>query len=245
MHRFFLTENFQDTMEISGKDGHHISHVLRMKLGEQLQIVSLDQVTALMKITDFAGDKVTVKLVERLEQCHEPSVKLILAQGVPKGDKMDLVVQKAVELGVCEICPVLMTNCVIKLDEAKAAKKAQRWQKIAEEAAKQSKRDIIPQVQVPMTLTAMLEKYKDSSLKLIAYEVENQQGLKTVLEAHSSADIILLLIGPEGGIAKDEWLLAQEAGLKSVSLGQRILRTETAGLATLAAILYATGNLGE
>lgn len=244
MHRFFLTEKFQETMEISGKDGHHISHVLRMKLGDELQIVSLDQVSALMKITGFSEDRVTVQLLEKINQGHEPNVKLILAQGLPKGDKLELVVQKAVELGAAEICPLIMHNCVVKVDPAKASKKTARLQKIAEEAAKQSKRDIIPTIQEPVSFKNMLAQYADVDLKLVAYEVEDEQGLKGVLESNGQAKSILLLIGPEGGITKEEWLLAKEAGFYSVSLGTRILRTETAGIAGLAAILYATGNFG-
>ena len=231
-------------MKISGQDGHHISHVLRMKLGDELQIVSLDQVSALMKITDFSEDTVTVQLLEKITQAHEPTVKLILAQGLPKGDKLELVVQKAVELGAAEICPTSMHNCVVKVDPTKSAKKTARLQKIAEEAAKQSKRDIIPVVKEPTNFKNMLAQYAAVDLKLVAYEVEDKQGLKSVLENNPQAKSILLLIGPEGGITKEEWLLAQEAGFHSVSLGTRILRTETAGIAGLAAILYATGNFG-
>ncbi len=170
---------------------------------------------------------------------------MILAQGLPKGDKMELIIQKAVEIGVSEICPVTLTNCVVRLDEAKAQKKVQRWQKIAEEAAKQSKRDIVPKIMEPLTLSQLIKQYQDIDLKLVAYEVEEKNGLRSVLSQDLSVGSILVLIGPEGGITKEEWLLAQSGGLKSVSLGKRILRTETAAISLLAAIAYATGNLGE
>ena len=244
MHRFFLTTNFQETMDIIGTDAHHISKVLRMQTGDTIQIVSLDQVCALMRIQKITAEKVTINLVEKIAQDHEPSVKIILAQGLPKSDKMDFIVQKAVELGASEICPVAMENSVVRLDNAKGDKKRLRWQKIAAEAAKQSKRDLVPSVMTPQPLSKILEEYKDVPLKIIAYEVEDRCSLREVLQGTGNLSEILLLIGPEGGISKDELDLAQAAGMRAVSLGKRILRTETAGLATIAAILYETGNLG-
>lgn len=244
MHRFFLTVPFQETMNITGADAHHISKVLRMQIGESLQIVSLDQVCALMKIQEITGEKVTINLVKKLEADHEPTVKIILAQGLPKSDKMDFIVQKAVELGVSVICPVAMENSVVRLDSAKGEKKQARWQKIAAEAAKQSKRDLVPEVMAPLSLPQMLDEYKNIPVKIVAYEVEDQCSLKEVLQKAGKLTEVILLIGPEGGISKDEVAMVQAAGMKAVSLGKRILRTETAGLATVAAILYETGNLG-
>ena len=231
-------------MNITGADAHHISKVLRMQVGDTLQIVSIDQVCALMKIRTITGGEVTIDLIEKLPQDHEPSVKIILAQGLPKSDKMDFIVQKAVELGVSVICPIAMENSVVRLDSAKGEKKQTRWQKIASEAAKQSKRDIVPEVLAPASLAQVLEKYKEVPVKILAYEVEDKQSLKEVLQKAGNFQAVLLLIGPEGGISKDELALAQAAGMQPVSLGKRILRTETAGLATIAAILYETGNLG-
>lgn len=240
MYRFFVPRDFGETMFIDGQDAHHITHVLRMKLGEQLQIVSLDQVAAVMKITGFGENRVDLALVETLEKSHEPSVKVTLIQGLPKQDKLEWVIQKAIELGVTEIRPTIMDHSVVKVDPAK---KQERWQKIAEAAAKQSKRDIILQVALP-------EKFRDivtgcqADLKIVAYEVEDTRGIREVLAAHREAKSIAFLIGPEGGISKDEFALTQELGWHSVSLGPRIMRTETAALATLTAIMYETGNLG-
>lgn len=244
MHRFFLPLPFTKQMSITGKDAHHITDVLRMKIGQQLEIVSNDQVSALMEITALNEAVVSVCLVKKLLKTQEPSVRIILAQGLPKGDKMDFVVQKAVEMGVSEIIPVSMDNCVVQLDAAKAKKKTERWQKIVEEAAKQSKRDIIPKVSLPMTIQQLLTCKKDASLKIVAYEVENRRGLRELLQAQENIEEVLLLIGPEGGISKDEFALLEASGMHSVSLGRRILRTETAGLATVAAILYETGDFG-
>jgi len=231
-------------MLITGKDAHHIINVLRMQVGQQLQIVSNDQVSALMEITALTEAVVSVRLVERLLTAHEPSVRIILAQGLPKGDKMDFVVQKAVEMGVSEIIPLSMDNCVVKLDAVRAKKKTERWQKIVEEAAKQSKRDIVPKVSLPMTLKQLLTNKQDVLLKIVAYEVEDRRGLRELLQAQENIKEVLLLIGPEGGISKEEFALAETKGMQSVSLGKRILRTETAGLATVAAILYETGDFG-
>lgn len=231
-------------MLITGKDAHHIINVLRMQVGQQLQIVSNDQVSALMEITALTEAVVSVRLVERLLTAHEPSVRIILAQGLPKGDKMDFVVQKAVEMGVSEIIPLSMDNCVVKLDAVRAKKKTERWQKIVEEAAKQSKRDIVPKVSLPMTLKQLLTNKQDVLLKIVAYEVEDRRGLRELLQAQEKIKEVLLLIGPEGGISKEEFALAETKGMQSVSLGKRILRTETAGLATVAAILYETGDFG-
>ena len=244
MHRFFLPIPFAEQMPITGKDAYHIINVLRMQVGQQLQIVSNDQVSALMEIIALNEAVVSVRLVERLLTTHEPSVRIILAQGLPKGDKMDFVVQKAVEMGVSEIIPLSMDNCVVKLDAVRAKKKTERWQKIVEEAAKQSKRDIVPQVSLPMTLKQLLTNKQDVLLKIVAYEVEDRRGLRELLQAQENIKEVLLLIGPEGGISKEEFALAETKGMQSVSLGKRILRTETAGLATVAAILYETGDFG-
>lgn len=136
-----------------------------------------------------------------------------------------------------------MDHSVVKVDPAKAAKKQERWQKIAEAAAKQSKRDIIPQVALPARFRDIVTQCP-AELKIVAYEVEDTRGIREVLAAHKEAASIAFLIGPEGGISKDEFALTQELGWHSVSLGPRIMRTETAALATLTAIMYETGNLG-
>jgi 16S rRNA (uracil1498-N3)-methyltransferase len=129
VYRFFVPRDFGETMFIDGQDAHHITHVLRMKLGQQLQIVSLDQVAAVMEITGFGENRVDLALVETLEKSHEPSVKVTLIQGLPKQDKLEWVIQKAIELGVTEIRPAIMDHSVVKVDPARAAKKQQRWQR--------------------------------------------------------------------------------------------------------------------
>ena len=247
MHRFFVPQNFGNEMIITGVDAKHISKVLRMTLGDELQIVSDDGVTAQGKISFIYSACVKVGSLKIIAESNEPKVKITLAQGLAKGEKMDFIIQKAVELGVTSIVPVAMEHSVVQLDGAKAIKKVERWQKISESAAKQSKRNIIPLVQPVMSVEEMLAK-NNCSTKIIAYECENQISLKSVLKEaieQNKIENLLLIIGPEGGISEDELDLARAAGAKPVSLGRRILRAETAGLVAMSAIFYETGDLGE
>ena len=216
MHRFFIPQPYSDTMTIMGVDARHIYTVLRMQCGSRVQIVSDDGVTALAEIADANESVVTVKCLEVLAESHEPSVRIVLAQGLAKGEKMDFIIQKAVELGVSEI---------------------------AEAAAKQSKRDIIPMVQPVQTMEQMLAD-NPCDCKLIAYECEDKLGLKAALQKEQALKDLLLIIGPEGGISETELQQARTAGALVVSLGKRILRAETAALVAAAAIFYETGDLG-
>lgn len=244
MHRFFIPQLYAAEMVIKDVDAKHISKVLRMQPGDKIQIVSDDGVTAIAEIVSLQADNVVVKCLEKLAESHEPSVKITLAQGLAKGEKMDFIIQKAVEMGVSSIVPVAMEHSVVRLEGAKADKKVERWQKIAEAAAKQSKRDIIPQVQPVQTMQRMLAN-NDLQHKIIAYECEDRLGLKTALQSCDNLQELLLIIGPEGGISEFELELARKNGAVPVSLGKRILRAETAGVVALSAILYETGDLGE
>ena len=247
MHRFFVPQLYNEEMYIEGVDARHISKVLRMQPGDKLQIVSDDGVSAMAEITAIASERVSVRCLEKLAESHEPRVRLVLAQGLAKGEKMDFIIQKAVEMGAYSVIPVAMEHSVVRLDGAKAAKKVERWQKIAESAAKQSKRDIIPQVQQVQSMAEMLAS-GDYETKIIAYECEDRLSLKAALKAAEAAGGIkelLLIIGPEGGISEGELELARQAGAVPVSLGRRILRAETAGLVAISAIFYETGDLGD
>ncbi|MGM9582369.1 MAG: 16S rRNA (uracil(1498)-N(3))-methyltransferase, partial [Phascolarctobacterium sp.] len=230
-----------------GVDARHISKVLRMQPGDRLQIVSDDGVSAMAEVNAIDSERVSVRCLEKLAESHEPRVKLVLAQGLAKGEKMDFIVQKAVEMGAYSVIPVAMEHSVVRLDGAKAAKKVERWQKIAESAAKQSKRDLIPQVQPVQSMAEMLASC-DCETKIIAYECEDRLSLKAALKAAEAAGGIhelLLIIGPEGGISEGELEQARQAGAVPVSLGRRILRAETAGLVAISAIFYETGDLGD
>ena len=243
MHRFFIPKPFKEEMRITGRDAHHIIDVLRMQPGEQIQIVADDGVSFVGEVTAVNSNSVTVTAREILRETHEPDVRISLLQGLAKGDKMEFIIQKAVEIGVAEIFPVAMAHSVVVLDSSKAEKKVERWQKIAEAAAKQSKRDTIPAVHEVMTLAQILRQEK-WDLLLVAYESENQVSLKEALQAHKEAKTIGVVIGPEGGLSMEEVEAAQKQGGIAVSLGRRILRTETAGLVAATAILYETDNLG-
>ena len=244
MHRFFIPQLYNEEMTITGVDAKHIGKVLRMQPGDKLQIVSDNGVSALAEVASITESTVTVRCLEKLAESHEPAVKITLAQGLAKGEKMDFIIQKAVELGAYSIVPVAMEHSVVRLDGAKADKKVERWQKIAEAAAKQSKRDIIPQVQDVQTVKEMLAN-NDCKTKIIAYECEDRMSLKTALREAGQMEDLLLIIGPEGGISEAELVKAREAGAVPVSLGRRILRAETAGLVAMSAIFYETGDLGD
>lgn len=246
MHRFFIPQLYNEEMYLEGVDARHIGRVLRMQPGDKLQIVSDDGVSALAQITAVSGERVYVRCLEKLAESHEPRVKLVLAQGLAKGEKMDFIIQKAVEMGAYSIVPVAMEHSVVRLEGVKAIKKVERWQKIAESAAKQSKRDIIPEVQPVQTMEQMLAR-NTCRTKIIAYECEDRLSLKAALKEADAANIseLLLIIGPEGGISESELEQARATGATPVSLGRRILRAETAGLVAISAIFYETGDLGD
>ena len=243
MHRFFIPKPFKQEMQITGQDAHHILDVLRMGPGNLLQAVADDGVSFVAEIVAANTNTVTIAAREILRESHEPTVAISLLQGLAKGEKMEWIIQKAVEIGVTDIFPLAMDHSVVALENAKAEKRVERWQKIAEAAAKQSKRDVIPAVHSVRKLPRVLQD-ETWDLLLVAYESENKISLKDVLQSHKEAKRIGLVIGPEGGLSQEEVTAAREAGGIAVSLGRRILRTETAGLVAAAAILYETDNLG-
>ena len=242
MHRFFLPKPYAEEMVISGMDAHHIIDVLRMQPGDTVQVAADDGIRFVGRITELGRNTVTVREVEILHESHEPTVRLALLQGLAKGEKMDWIVQKAVEIGVSDLYPVAMAHSVVRLESGRAEKKVERWQKIAESAAKQSKRDVVPRVHPVLPLDKALEDAA-CELTVLAYESEDRTGLKEVLRAHEGARSVAVVIGPEGGIATEEADLAKAHGAVAASLGPRILRTETAGLVACVAILYETDNL--
>lgn len=247
MHRFFIPQLYAEKMTIAGTDAKHISKVLRLTLGEKIQIVSDDGIRAIAEVVSFDGGIVTVHCITKLSESHEPKVKIVLAQGLAKGEKMDFIIQKAVEMGALRIIPVAMEHSVVRLEAGRSNKKVERWQKIAEAAAKQSKRDIIPVVEPVQTFSKMLAA-ADLKTKIIAYECEDRLSMKTALrkvQAEGGIEDLLLIIGPEGGISEEELKQARAVGAVPVSLGKRILRVETAAVVAMTTILYETGDLGD
>lgn len=235
MHRFFVEENYRKIITIDGNLAHHIADVLRMTVGEKLELVFDDGVIAKGAVQKIEGNEVTVCTNEVVAEGNEPSVQVTLAQGLAKGEKMDLVVQKAVEVGAVAIIPLALDNSVVRFDDGRATKKVERWQKIALEAAQQAKRDVIPKVGAVQSLAQALT--NDYDLIIMAYEGETEVKLKDVLTEKKYQNV-LLIIGPEGGFSEEEVELCRNKGARTVSLGRRILRTETAGIVALSCIFY-------
>ncbi len=237
MYNFFVnSEQIQNNkVKIQGQDAKHISSVLRMKNGEKLYINNKEnEEKFLAEIENIQKDEVNCLLLDKVDSV-ESDIKVTLFQGMPKADKMEYIIQKAIELGIYEIVPVEMKNCIFKL---KDNKKIERWQAIAESAAKQSKRNIIPKIRNAEKISDVKNEIKDYDLVLIAYEDENKTTLKQVLKNRNNLSNIAIIIGPEGGIDKSEVDELTQNGAISASLGKRILRTETASVVLLSMILY-------
>ena len=245
MRRLFYKGLLADTIEITGSDAHHLMHVMRAKAGQEVTVVDDEGSVARMEMTAFREDAVTLTLKERLAADTESPLKLVLAQCLLKADKMDYVVQKAVELGVTEIIPVKSHNCVVRYDAKKAAARQQRWQKIAEEAAKQCGRTALTSVTPITDLSDLLKdnsRAEDTEI-IFCYENEDENTVKSCLRAAQGKRLILL-VGPEGGFTLGEAQTVQEAGGRAVTLGPRILRAETAAVAAVTVAQYENGDLG-
>lgn len=241
MHHFFVTPEqvINTTVHIQGSDVNHIKNVLRMKVGEQLHVSDGNNKKYLCQIDTMDTDHVTLSIQEELPADTELQSKIYLFQGLPKGDKMEWIVQKAVELGVYEIIPVVTKRTVVKLDEKKATKKVERWNSIAESGAKQSGRNQIPKVSRVMSYQESLAYAKSLDILLIPYELaEGMQDTKAAVDSIQPGQSVGFFIGPEGGFDVAEVEDAMGVGAKPISLGKRILRTETAGLTMLSILMY-------
>ena len=224
---------------ILGDDVKHISDVLRHKIGDLLDICDENGVRYVTKISNMEKVSIGLDVLEVSNYTTEPSIMVTLFQGMPKADKLELIIQKCTELGVNEIIPVIMDRVVVKLDDKNIDKKVERWNKIALEAGKQSGRQKIPMVQKPTKLKNLIENISKYDIVLLPYECEKQISLKAVLKnLDRKCKNVAIIIGPEGGFSENEIELLSLENVKRVSLGPRILRTETAGLATLAMVLY-------
>lgn len=241
MYHFFVDEGQinEDTITIEGTDVNHIKNVLRMKEKDKLLISNGTDKDFLCEILSISSQSVLCKIIDvDLEGTELPS-KIYLFQGLPKADKMELIIQKAVELGVHEIIPVDTKRSVVKLDEKKAENKIKRWQQISLSAAKQSKRIIIPNIHKIMSFKEALEYASGFEYNLIPYEnAKGMEDTKKAIEAIKPHTSIGIFIGPEGGFDEAEISLAISNGVLPVTLGKRILRTETAGLAALSVIMF-------
>lgn len=243
MQKFFVEENQieNDKINIIGEDVKHISSVLRMQKGEQILIGSKETLeTYLTEIEQIEKEKVVAKIIEKYDTQTESNVEIDLYQGLPKADKMELIIQKTTEIGVSKVTPVDMVRCIVKLDEKNAKKKIERWQKVAEGAAKQSKRSKIPEIKNKIKIKDLENIISQYDAFIVAYEEENEVTLKQELKKLKEQEKykIGILVGPEGGITKEEIEKLTSYNAKVVTLGKRILRTETAPIVLTSNIIY-------
>jgi len=244
MYQFFVEPNqiriAEKRVDIVGPDVNHIRNVLRMKPGEELSVSNgQDGREYRCGVLAFEEGRVVCELRFIKESQVELPARISLFQALPKADKMELIIQKAVELGASKIVPMAARRCVVKLEERKAASRIIRWQGIAEAAAKQSKRAIVPEVTPVMAFDRAVEQAAKMDVRLIPYELaENMARTRRLMEGLAPGQEIAVLIGPEGGFEEAEIRLALEAGIEPITLGRRILRTETAGLVVLSWMMY-------
>ena len=237
MHRFYVEQpDARGRYPLTAEDAHHARKVLRLQPGSEVELIT-------------GGKRYRAKLTEddlveagKALPSTEPALRITLLQGLPKGDKMDLIVQKAVELGVFRIIPVQMSRCVVHLTGPDGEKKRARWQKIAREAGKQSGRCLVPEVSLPVPLSALPALTAEEDACLVPWEEARSAGPLAFARAHPHPEKISILIGPEGGISPEE-IAALPSAFQPLTLGPRILRTETAGLACVSALLALYGEM--
>jgi 16S rRNA (uracil1498-N3)-methyltransferase len=249
MQRYFVELDAMraENVTIAGDDVNHITKVMRSSIGDQLICCNGLGRCVMVRIEEMTKDQVFCTILEELKESRELPVHVTLAQGLPKGDKMDLIIQKGTELGVYEILPFRSSRTIVQLDQKKEEKRVERWSKIAKEAAEQSHRSLIPKIHKLYSWKQLLAEGQNYDLVLFAFEKEEglsvHQALTSLARKHQPSRI-LLIVGPEGGFSDEEAEQAIAAGFRSVMLGRRILRTETAGLYGLSCISYFYEQLG-
>ncbi|MGE5678319.1 MAG: 16S rRNA (uracil(1498)-N(3))-methyltransferase [Pseudomonadota bacterium] len=240
MNRFFVNrENIRDDkITVTGEDVQHISKVLRLRQGDRIMLCDGEGMDYLAEILEFDKLSVLTGIIESESSKSEPDIEVILYQGIPKAAKMDMIIQKCTEMGISRIVPVYTARTVVKLESEKdERKKVDRWAKIAEEAAKQSGRGMIPAITMPFDLSGALRDASGLDMVIVPYELAGSLSLKEALQK-GKVKSIGFFIGPEGGFEAEEVIKARGIGAVPVTLGKRILRTETAGIAVLAGIMY-------
>jgi 16S rRNA (uracil1498-N3)-methyltransferase len=244
VQRYFVKQpaNHEGRLIIDEEDRHHIVKVMRMQIGDEIFCVDTEGKQAVCRLAEITDESVVADVVQWIDESPEIPITITIASGLPKGDKLELIIQKGTELGAHQFLPFTAARSVVKWDEKKAAKKVERWQKIAKEAAEQSHRAVLPEVISPVTFKALLGKSKDFDYKLVAFEEESRRGegsvFSSALKQIKQGESLLLVFGPEGGLAEEEVKQLKDHGFDLCGLGPRILRTETAPLYTLAAISY-------
>lgn len=243
VQRYFIEEQVNmEKFNITGDDYHHIVRVMRMKAGDEIICVTPAGKSAVCQIEEITDEIVVANVVKWEEGTTELPVHVVIASGLPKGDKLELIIQKGTELGAFEFVPFTASRSIVKWDGKKAAKKVERWQKIAKEAAEQSHRSHVPAVKEPVSLKELINSSEQYTYKLVAYEEEAREGeasvLSTALAKLQEGDSLLIVFGPEGGLTSEEVNLLNGNGFLACGLGPRILRTETAPLYALSAVSY-------
>jgi len=242
MARFFLSREAMNleagTIPITGDDAHHIAFSLRMAVGDALTVCDMQKTEYRCIIESIRPELVVLKITETVENHTELPIAVHLYQSLPKGDKMDTIVQKAVELGAASVTPVASARCIMKLDAKSAEKKVARWQRIVYEASKQCGRAKVPTVENPMFFADALNEATEADIALFCYEGNGTVPISSITEEIKSPDTVSIMIGPEGGYSEDEAALAKESGMKMTGLGHRILRTETAAPFVLSCLSY-------
>jgi 16S rRNA (uracil1498-N3)-methyltransferase len=254
MQRYFLPpEQFHpatQTVTIEGDDAHHLIRVMRAAINDKVICSNGVDREVLVRISELDKGQVTAEIVEELPMDAEAAVQVWIAQSLPKGDKMETIIQKGTEIGAARFLPFLSERTIVQYDAKKEAKRTERWQKIAKEAAEQAHRNRVPQVESVYSWKQLLQCAKEADVAWICYEKEDGQQLKPAIQqAQTSGKLgpgkqVLIAVGPEGGFTEQEIKQAEEAGFASVSLGARILRTETAAMVGLTCLFYETGEMG-
>lgn len=246
MHKFFIDKKniSGEKLYITGDDVNHINKVLRLNAGNNILVCDGYGHEYTSKIIDINKKEIICKIIDEFDNLSEPPVMVTLFQGLPKAQKMEYIIQKSVEIGIFKIQPVITQRVVVKTDGKDITNKLQRWRRISEEAAKQSNRGIIPEVPEPIAFEEAIEAVKSLDLSIVPYEKEKATGLKKILQYKQNVKNVGVMIGPEGGFDELEIDKCIKAGVIPVTLGPRILRTETAGIAALSMILYEIGDMG-
>ncbi len=247
MPRFFVENDKIDlisgTVTLTGENASHISLSLRMRIGETITVCdSSNQFDYVCEICGITKDGVTARIITSGQNNSEPDVCVTLFQALPKGDKMELVIQKSVELGVHEIVPVITDRCVSRPDEKSLARKLGRWNKISLEAAMQSGRGRVPRVSEPVSFEDAVSRIRQADIGFLCYEKQQGSSLNSII-SNKNAHSIAFFVGPEGGISEHDAEYARDRGVTLVGLGERILRTETAPLCVLSGIMFLTDNM--
>ena len=249
MQKFFVNENQinNEHITVTNNDFNHIKNVLRYEIGEKLEIsVKENGISYFCEIVEINKENVICKIKEQIQDSNESNIHITVFQGLPKSDKMELIIQKCTELGVKEFTPVEMNRCVVKLKENDKPKKVERWNKIAEVAAKQCGRDDIPKVNNVINVKQLINEIPNYNLFIVAYENENQKYLKEIIkESNLKNSKIGIVIGPEGGFEEKEILELKNVGANIISLGKRILRTETVALVLTSILMYECGDISN